>query len=72
MIPEVAGLVREQHFKDGEDLRDMLLKSNVARGRRMVCYDGSVVAAAKLAFAGSSGQAGGISPRPCTLPESAT
>jgi thiosulfate/3-mercaptopyruvate sulfurtransferase len=40
-----------QHFKDGEDLRDMLLKSNVARGRRMVCYDGSGVAAAKLAFA---------------------
>ena len=40
-----------QHFRDGDELRDMLLKANVSRGRRMVCYDGSGVAAAKLAFA---------------------
>jgi thiosulfate/3-mercaptopyruvate sulfurtransferase len=40
-----------QHFRTGTELRDMLLKANVARGRRMVCYDGSGVAAAKLAFA---------------------
>jgi thiosulfate/3-mercaptopyruvate sulfurtransferase len=39
-----------QHFRVGNELRDMLLKANVARGRRMVCYDGSGVAAAKLAF----------------------
>jgi thiosulfate/3-mercaptopyruvate sulfurtransferase len=39
-----------QHFKGAAELRDMLLKSNVARGRRMICYDGSGVAAAKLAF----------------------
>ena len=39
-----------QHFRSAAELRDMLLKSNVARGRRMVCYDGSGVAAAKLAF----------------------
>jgi thiosulfate/3-mercaptopyruvate sulfurtransferase len=40
-----------QHFKVGEELRDILLKANVARGRRMVCYDGSGISAAKLAFA---------------------
>ena len=40
-----------QHFRLGPELRDMLLKANVARGRRMVCYDGSGVAAAKLTFA---------------------
>jgi thiosulfate/3-mercaptopyruvate sulfurtransferase len=39
-----------QHFKDGDALRDLLLKANVARGRRMVCYDGAGIAAAKLAF----------------------
>jgi thiosulfate/3-mercaptopyruvate sulfurtransferase len=39
-----------QRFRPGNELRDMLLKANVARGRRMVCYDGSGVAAAKLAF----------------------
>ena len=39
-----------QHFKSASELRDMLLKSNLARGRRMICYDGSGVAAAKLAF----------------------
>jgi thiosulfate/3-mercaptopyruvate sulfurtransferase len=40
-----------QHFRDGGELRDILLKANVSRGKRMVCYDGSGVAAAKLAFA---------------------
>ena len=40
-----------QHFKNGDELRELLFKANVARGRRMVCYDGSGVAAAKLAYA---------------------
>jgi len=40
-----------QHFRVGDELRDILFKANVARGRRMVCYDGSGIAAAKLAFA---------------------
>jgi thiosulfate/3-mercaptopyruvate sulfurtransferase len=40
-----------QHFKVGDDLRELLFKANIARGRRMVCYDGSGIAAAKLAFA---------------------
>lgn len=40
-----------QHFKDGDELRELLFKANIARGRRMVCYDGTGVAAAKLAFA---------------------
>jgi len=39
-----------QHLRDGAELRDQLLRANVSRGRRMVCYDGSGVAAAKLAF----------------------
>jgi thiosulfate/3-mercaptopyruvate sulfurtransferase len=37
-------------FRDGDTLRAMLLRANVTRGRRLVCYDGSGVAAAKLAF----------------------
>jgi len=40
-----------QHFRDGDELREILLRSNIARGRRMVCYDGSGIAASKLAFA---------------------
>jgi thiosulfate/3-mercaptopyruvate sulfurtransferase len=40
-----------QHFKVGDELRELLFKANVARGRRMVCYDGAGIAAAKLAFA---------------------
>jgi thiosulfate/3-mercaptopyruvate sulfurtransferase len=40
-----------QHFRVGDELRDILYKANVARGRRMVCYDGSGISAAKLAFA---------------------
>jgi thiosulfate/3-mercaptopyruvate sulfurtransferase len=39
-----------QHFRPGGDMREILLKGNVSRGRRMICYDGSGVAAAKLAF----------------------
>jgi thiosulfate/3-mercaptopyruvate sulfurtransferase len=39
-----------QHFKDGDELRNQLFKANIARGRRMVCYDGAGVAAAKLAY----------------------
>ena len=34
----------------GDDLRALLHTANVTRGRRLVCYDGSGVAAAKLAF----------------------
>ena len=40
----------EQRFRDPDELRDVLHRSNVSRGRRMICYDGSGVAAAKLAF----------------------
>jgi len=39
-----------QRFRDGEELRGLLSRANVTRGRRMVCYDGSGIAAAKLAF----------------------
>ena len=39
-----------QRLRDGAVLRDMLHRANVTRGTRMVCYDGSGVAAAKLAF----------------------
>jgi thiosulfate/3-mercaptopyruvate sulfurtransferase len=37
-------------FQPADRLRDALLKANVTRSRRIVCYDGSGVAAAKLAF----------------------
>jgi thiosulfate/3-mercaptopyruvate sulfurtransferase len=37
-------------FRSGDELRANLLKANVTRGRRMVCYDGAGVAAAKLAL----------------------
>jgi thiosulfate/3-mercaptopyruvate sulfurtransferase len=40
----------DQRFRDADELRDVLHRSNVSRGRRMICYDGSGVAAAKLAF----------------------
>ena len=39
-----------QRLRDGADLRDQLHRANVVRGRRMVCYDGSGISAAKLAF----------------------
>jgi thiosulfate/3-mercaptopyruvate sulfurtransferase len=40
----------QQRLRDGAALRDLVHRANVTRGRRMVCYDGSGVAAAKLAF----------------------
>jgi thiosulfate/3-mercaptopyruvate sulfurtransferase len=39
-----------QHLRDADGLRELLQRANVARGRRIVCYDGSGIAAAKLAF----------------------
>ena len=39
-----------QNLRDGADLRDLLLKANVPRGRRIITYDGAGVAAAKLAY----------------------
>ncbi len=39
-----------QKLRDAGLLRDILLKANVARGQRIVTYDGSGVAAARLAF----------------------
>ncbi len=39
-----------QRLRDGGELRDRLHAANVSRGGRMVAYDGSGVAAAKLAF----------------------
>lgn len=39
-----------QRLRDAADLRALLLRANVTRGRRLVCYDGSGVAAARLAF----------------------
>jgi thiosulfate/3-mercaptopyruvate sulfurtransferase len=50
-VPVGAMTVPGEHrLRDGDQLRDLLHRSNVSRGRRMVCYDGSGVAAAKLAF----------------------
>jgi thiosulfate/3-mercaptopyruvate sulfurtransferase len=40
----------DQRFRSGDELRSQMLKANVTRGRRMVCYDGSGIAASKLAF----------------------
>jgi thiosulfate/3-mercaptopyruvate sulfurtransferase len=40
----------DQRFRDGDELRAMVRAPIVGRGRRLVCYDGSGVAAAKLAF----------------------
>ena len=37
-------------MRSGDELRSLLHSANVSRGRRMVAYDGSGVAAAKLAF----------------------
>jgi len=39
-----------QHLRDAADLRALLLKANVTRNRRLVCYDGAGVAAARLAY----------------------
>ena len=39
-----------QKLRGADELREMLLKANVARGHRIVTYNGSGVAAARLAF----------------------
>ena len=39
-----------QRLRSGAELREILHRANVTRGRRMVCYDGGGVAATKLAF----------------------
>jgi len=39
-----------QRLRDAAALREILLRANVARGRRIVAYDGAGVAAAKLAY----------------------
>ena len=39
-----------QLLRDGRQLRDQLQRAGVGRGRRLVCYDGSGIAAARLAF----------------------
>ena len=39
-----------QYLRADDELRDRLHAANVSRGHRMVAYDGSGVAAAKLAF----------------------
>jgi len=39
-----------QRLRDASELRALLLRANVIRGRRLVCYDGSGIAAAKLAY----------------------
>jgi thiosulfate/3-mercaptopyruvate sulfurtransferase len=45
-----TSLPGSQRLRDASSLRDLLHGANVSRGRRMVCYDGSGVAAAKLAL----------------------
>jgi thiosulfate/3-mercaptopyruvate sulfurtransferase len=37
-------------FADGDTLRALIERAGVTSGRRVVCYDSSGVAAAKLAF----------------------
>jgi len=37
-------------FRSGDALREMLLRANVTRGKRLVCYDESGIGSAKLAF----------------------
>ena len=39
-----------QRLRDPEELRHLLARANVARGRRLVCYDGTGIGAARLAF----------------------
>jgi thiosulfate/3-mercaptopyruvate sulfurtransferase len=40
----------DQRFRDGDELRAIVRAAIGMRGRRIVCYDGSGIAAAKLAF----------------------
>ena len=48
----VAGLTEpgSGRFLEPQRLHEVLVKANVTRGRRIICYDGSGVAAAKLAY----------------------
>jgi thiosulfate/3-mercaptopyruvate sulfurtransferase len=39
-----------QRLRDATEIRSLLVRANITRGRRLVCYDGSGVAAAKLAY----------------------
>jgi thiosulfate/3-mercaptopyruvate sulfurtransferase len=39
-----------QNLRDPDALRAQLLKANIARGRRMICYDSTGIGAARLAF----------------------
>ena len=39
-----------QLLRDGAQLRDLVTRANLTRGRRMVCYDAAGILAAKLAF----------------------
>lgn len=39
-----------QRLRPAPELRTILHRANVSRGRRMVCYDGAGIAASKLAF----------------------
>jgi thiosulfate/3-mercaptopyruvate sulfurtransferase len=39
-----------QQLREADELRSILHRANVTRGPRLVCYDGSGVAASKLAF----------------------
>jgi thiosulfate/3-mercaptopyruvate sulfurtransferase len=39
-----------QRLRDPEALRKMVTRANVARGRRLICYDGTGIGAARLAF----------------------
>jgi thiosulfate/3-mercaptopyruvate sulfurtransferase len=39
-----------QLLRDPDDLRSLLLRANVTRNRRLVCYDAAGIAAARLAF----------------------
>jgi thiosulfate/3-mercaptopyruvate sulfurtransferase len=45
-----AHLPGSQRLRDPDELRALLLKANVTRGHRLVCYDQSGLAAAKLAW----------------------
>jgi thiosulfate/3-mercaptopyruvate sulfurtransferase len=40
----------DQRFRDAQALRDIVRSANVTRSRRLICYDDSGLAAAKLAF----------------------
>ena len=39
-----------QRLRDASELREMLLRANITKNRRLVCYDASGVGAAKLAY----------------------